>query len=527
MKPLVLPVLLCLVSAAAGEGFAAGLTLQTVDEATGRPVPARVLVRAADGVCRVPAGTHLLTIGPDVWFVSAGRQRVELPPGRVELRVERGKEYERVRRFIDLPAQGLELTEKLRRWIDTGGRGYVCAENHVHLEATACAAFCAAEALDYGTSLQWWNRPQYGVPDGEGHVREIEFAGIKVPVTIYDVEVEYQWGALYAVGLANPFPFLNDPRMPNLPATRYCREHGALVCYQGGWSAEVLLDALEGLVDVVNVCNNNFHLDRFMPRSRYSNLLKVEGFPVYPDTPEGMLALNLETYYRLLNCGLELAAGAGSAIGVKQTPVGYNRAYVRAQAAEGPAGMLEAWRRGNNFVTNGPMLFLTGPGGSQPGDRLLSGSAPGECEFEIEAASDCPLGPVELVVNGDVAGKIEHPPGARQAKGKVRVNLQASSWVCARATDTDTLLPDAELSRYDDPPGPFTVKGSRLRFAHTSPIYFRVAGRPAVVEKSVLEGLMMIDALEGFAVERSGPEWLEDFLTACGRARQKLKGLVE
>ena len=34
-----------------------------------------------------------------------------------------------------------------------------------------------------------------------------------------------------------------------------------------------------------------------------------------PNTPEGMMRMNTDTYYRLLNCGLRLAAGAGSATG--------------------------------------------------------------------------------------------------------------------------------------------------------------------------------------------------------------------
>ena len=73
-----------------------------------------------------------------------------------------------------------------------------------------------------------------------------------------------------------------------------------------------MIDALLGYVDVVNVCNNNFHRHKYQPRKRYSNLLNVDGFPEYPNTPKGMIQMNCETYYRLLNCGLRLAAGAGA-----------------------------------------------------------------------------------------------------------------------------------------------------------------------------------------------------------------------
>ena len=105
-------------------------------------------------------------------------------------------------------------------------------------------------------------------------------------------------------------PLKAEPGRPNLDYLRHAIDAGAIVHYQGGWSREVLLDSLLGCVHTVNVCNNNFALHRFQPRSGYSNLLEDPNFPVYPDTDVGMLQLNTDTYYRLLNCGLRLAAGA-------------------------------------------------------------------------------------------------------------------------------------------------------------------------------------------------------------------------
>ena len=504
------------------------LHLRVIDDSLDIPVPARILLRGSDGVCRVPEGAPLLKIARDVWFITEGSYKVVLPPGRAELRVERGKEYIRIKTNIDIPPEGaLQREVRLKRWINMRASGYKSLENHLHLAPEMAGAFCAAEDLDFGTVLQWWNRPVFGVPPGSGHIRKPTFGGVSIPTTIYDVEVEYEWGAIYMLALPNPFPFLNEPSVHNLPAASYGRQRGTLNCYQGGWSREVLVDALLGLVDVVNLCNNNFAMHRFLPRSVYSNLLEVKGFPTYPDTPEGMLRMNLETYYRLLNCGLKLSAGAGSATGVKAVPPGFNRAYVRCAAEAGVEEVLEHWRRGRNFVTNGPMLFIRGPGGILPGDSLNLEKGGGNLDFDIEAVSDCPLGSVELVVNGEVAGKLSTEPGQKRVKGKISVPAKESFWVCALATDRDTLLTEEELAGYDEPPGRWANRANRLRFAHTSPIYVKIEGSPPLVERSLKEALSMLEAFERFAIAKCSPDYLDELLKAIETGREKISARLK
>ena len=520
--------LAALLTFTASTARAGELHLRVLDDSLGIQVPARVLLRGPDGVCRVPEGAPLLKVARDVWFVTEGSYMVDLPPGRAELRVERGKEYIREKEYLDIPSEGtLQKEVRLKRWIDMRASGYQSLENHLHLAPEIAGACCAAEDLDFGTVLQWWNRPVFGVPQGSGHIRKPVFGGMVVPTTIYDVEVEYEWGAIYMLGLPNPFPFLNEPSAPNLPAARYGRQRGTLNCYQGGWSREVLVDALLGLVDVVNLCNNNFAMHRFLPRGIYSNLLEVEGFPIYPDTPEGMLRMNLETYYRLLNCGLKLAAGAGSATGVKAAPPGFNRAYVRCAAGQGVEEVLEHWRQGRNFVTNGPMLCLRGQGGIQPGDSLTLDKGGERLEFEIEAVSDCSMGPVELVVNGEVAGRLSPQPAQKRIKGKISVPAAESFWVCARATDRDTLLSDKELAAYDEPPGRWANRANRLRFAHTSPIYVKIGGRTPLVERSLRQGLSMLEAFERFAIAKCSPDHLDELLKAVESGREKLSARLK
>jgi len=485
----------------------------------GAAVPARVRVRDGQGVDRAPDGGVIVPIGPDKWFACMGRARLDVATGQVSIRVERGTEYRPVIETIEVAAgQTVRRQIELHRWIDMKARGYVGGENHLHVRADALGAMLAAEGLDFGTSLSWWNGPNLEVPPGEAWARELACGDGQCCASVYDAEVEHSWGAVYLVGLRRPMPIASDGRRSNLPFVREARRQGALVCYQAGWSREVLIDALLGCVDVVNVCNNNFHRHKYQPRSRYSNLLGVEGFEQYPDTPEGMIRMNFETYYRLLNCGLRLAAGAGSATGAKTTPIGYNRAYVRAGDNPTLEAFIEAWRAGRNFVTNGPMLFLRTAAGAEPGDTIALSADCGTIHVEVEALCEQPLQSLEVVLNGRVVGRADIPTDARRAALSVDVPLTQGAWLAARCAERDMLLPDEQISAYTKGGGT-PEQPCRLRFAHTSPVYVTVNGRGAQVEKSMTEARQMLDAFEQFARKTASPEHLPKILAALEQIR--------
>lgn len=497
--------------------------LKVIDKDTGEPTAARVRIRDANGKDHIPPGATNVRIGPDFWFVTDGRTTISVPPGNFEIRVERGTEFRPLKTTIDVsPGVLNEHTVALERWIDMRELGYVCGENHLHVPIEQLGPQLAAEGLDFGTSLQWWNGPAFEVPKGEGFVRFLEFGGTRTPASVYDFEIEHNWGAVYVIGMPTELTATNDLRRPNLPIVKDAHKDGALVCYQAGWSREVLLNALLGCVDVVNVCNNNFHRHRYQPRSQYSNMLNVEGLPTYPNTAEGMMLMNTDTYYRLLNCGLRLAAGAGSATGAKRNPVGYNRAYVRAGANPTLPQFLQAWREGRNFVTNGPMLFLTIDGKYMPGDTVALARGGGKVEISVEAISEQPLTSIEVVVNGRV---LEAKPEIDGARGTLtlRTEITEGSWIAARCTEEDRFLSDEEMAAYDSPGvGSRLARPCRLRFAHTSPVYVTVDGKSALVTESLEEGRRMLDAFAAFAAGEAADDHRAAILAAVDEARKRL-----
>lgn len=496
---------------------AAALDLTVVD-ANGSPVPCRVLVRTSPGSSVIPEGAVELKIGPDRWFMSTGRSSILVPSGTVELRVEKGPEYTPFKGTLTVAEPHTAKTVTLKRWIDMDQRGYSSGENHLHVDAEALGPMLAAQDLDFGTMLQWWNGPRLPVPAGNGSMRMLEFGGQSIPTTIHDAEVEHAWGAVYLVGLAEEMSIPSAAGRSNLDFVKEANRSGGIVCYQGGWSREVAVDALLGHIDMINICNNNFHRYRFQPRRRYSNLLEVPGLPLYPNTPEGMMRMNTDTYYRLLNWGLRLAAGAGSATGVKETPVGYNRAYVRSRKNASIGQFYKAWAAGKNFVTNGPMLFLATGDGLKPGDTVAFPAQGGKLLLRLTALSDQPLTSVELVINGrPISFPVRSPV---ETVVETEVEITEGSWIAARCQSRDDLLTDAELSAYANGK---REQPSRLRFAHTSPIYVTVGGRNTAQPESIREGLEMLDHFAIFARRQAATEHRQTILEATVQARRELE----
>ncbi|UCG46011.1 MAG: CehA/McbA family metallohydrolase [Phycisphaerales bacterium] len=490
------------------------LELTISDTATGLEIPARVRIRDRFGKDHVPPGSAPVPIANDRWFACSGRVRMEIPAGPASVRVERGTEYRPLIQNIDIePSKTVGCEVKIERWIDMSERGYASGENHLHVPADELSAMLAAEDLDFGTSLSWWNGPKMEISGERGCIYGLKHGNRAISCSVCDAEVEHSWGAVYLIGLRAPIRIASDGRRSNLPFVRIAHDQKALVCYQAGWSREVLTDALLGYVDVVNVCNNNFHRHKYQPRRRYSNLLNVQGFPEYPNTPQGMLEMNWRTYYRLLNCGLRLAAGAGSATGAKTTPVGYNRAYVRAGANPTLSEFLEAWRRGRNFVTNGPMLFLRTGKNQRPGDTIALPSKGGAVSFEATAMSEQPLRSLEIVANGRVVREADIADKQYGAKVTASLVVDEGTWVAARCTEEDQLLSDEQLGRYSKG-GSLPEEPCRLRFAHTSPVYVTVGGKGPFVPSSVKQAQAMLEAFELFARKTASAEYLDELLEA-------------
>jgi hypothetical protein len=140
-------------------------------------------------------------------------------------------------------------------------------------------------------------------------------------------------------------------------------------------------------------------------------------------------------------------------------------------------------RAGQSFVTNGPMLELA-VNGKEIGEML---DLPGPAELKVRAkvSSQFPLDRVEVLYNGNAVVKVPLAGDGLSAELDKPVRIDRSGWVALRASG---------------PAGP-DVQGELL-YAHTSPVYVTVAGKPAGSAEDARYFLTWIDRLWNTVQER-------------------------
>ena len=84
---------------------------------------------------------------------------------------------------------------------------------------------------------------------------------------------------------------------------------------------------------------------------------------------------------------------------------------------------------------------------------------------------------------------------------------------------------DEELATYSHGEGgePYRIRPSRLRFAHTSPIYVTVDGSSAAVSESIEEGLRMLDRFDAFARKNASRQFAPSIRSSTEEARRRLR----
>ena len=179
-----------------------------------------------------------------------------------------------------------------------------------------------------------------------------------------------------------------------------------------------------------------------------------------PSDVEGTAVL----YHHLLSCGLRLAATAGTDVWLSHSrgplfsnPPGWGRVYADLRGAPlSVAAFADAIRAGRTLATNGPWLEL-----------LVDGRGPGD---RVEAAAGRRL-PVTVRCQGMGVERLE-------LVGPDGVLAAAAGGGAAPAIDTTVTVDDsAWLCAVARGPGHPSVLGPTV-FAHTSPVWVEVDGRP-------------------------------------------------
>src|SRR5262249_21180822 len=138
-----------------------------------------------------------------------------------------------------------------------------------------------------------------------------------------------------------------------------------------------------------------------------------------------------EIWYRLLNCGFRIPAGAGTDAMMNYAslhgPLGLDRVYVRVGPRFDHASFLAGLKAGRTFVTHAPLLTFS-VAGHAPGDEIRLAPGGSELTAEVEVVSPVPLDHVEIVALGRVAATIPLSADRMRARGTARLPFDHSGW---------------------------------------------------------------------------------------------------
>jgi len=469
------------------------------DAETGQTIPARAYLKCG-GQPVFPAGAPAYRRGAEEHFLLTGNDSFDLPPSPCDLAVARGLEYEPAQtRFT--PASGVSVPISLKRWASMNQSGWFSADMHVHRDPKELGQILLAEDLNFAPTITyhvWSNRASQPFPNASSFPVVVDDTHF---FTANSEEVERIQGGPGAVVLMArelPIPFTGDENYP--PAAHFTRETHRRGGYVGGdklfW-LDTYINVALGEIDFIEInCNH------FLPHDVDTDLIPWSHWPVemgyYGDLEFAHWMMDF--YYQILNCGLNLPLSGGCASGVKATPVGYDRVYVYLEKQPLTyENFMRALKEGRTFSTNGPLIDFKVNGKVAPGSRIaLERREPVEIQATVRSRKA--LNRVEIIVNGKVWRSYQ-PGGKKEFRLSEKLEPEVSSWVAVRA---------------------FEPAEETVVFAHTSPAYVLLNGRPVSVAADARAILTKVDQLIRYTETKAAfrtPEQKAETLALYRQAR--------
>lgn len=238
---------------------------------------------------------------------------------------------------------------------------------------------------------------------------------------------------------------------------------------------------------------------------------KIDAVEIRPDTPtEHFDGLQFLDWYHYLNCGYRLPIFGGTDKMNASMCAGALRGYAQLGSDEFTfANWAKAVRRGNTFMTTGPLLLFEADG-RPPGGEIQVRAGEAGIEVRAEARSTIPVHKVEIVWNGKVVAEREEKAGARELILSETVRVRGPGWLAARCVSR---LPSAQ---------------HRVA-AHTSPVYVVVPGQDLFSAPAAAYMLTLIEGSEHWTRnlatrpdEARLARVLDVFTTARDRLHQRL-----
>ncbi|HKB07783.1 MAG TPA: CehA/McbA family metallohydrolase, partial [Candidatus Polarisedimenticolia bacterium] len=364
------------------------LRVTVLDRRTSRATPARVSIMGPDGRSFAP---------DDAWrhsdeafdrserkfeysyFHTPGVSEVTVPAGPLTVEATKGLEYGLASRKVTVPAGGrVDLRIDLDRIADLPSHGFYSGDLHVHMNYggayrnTPKHLALQAMAEDLAVVENLVVNKEQRVPDIAYFMDKPAPSWTEGALIVHGQEYHTSfWGHTGVLGprehyLVPPYAsYVNTAAsspLPNNPAIfDLAHRQGALTGYVHPF------DAVPDPAKMEEPLTNDLPVSAALKKVDY---LEVVGFSDHLATSA--------VWYRLLNCGLRIPAGAGTDAMANYAslrgPVGVDRVYVKTGSRPDHARFLAGIRDGRTFATNGPLLRFT-LGDSEPGEviRLPAG----------------------------------------------------------------------------------------------------------------------------------------------------------
>jgi len=445
-----------------------------VVDAAGRPLAARLAVASADGRAYAPddAWRHADEAFDRAerafeygYFHAAGTAELTVPAGALRVAAWHGPEYRVARAAVTIRA-GRTVTQRLvlERLANLPARGWWSGDLHVHMNYggayrnTPSHLAFQARAEDLHVVENLIVNKEQRIPDIAYFRVDPDPASSPGFLLLHDQEYHTSyWGHTGLLGLSDHYVLPEYVGYPNTAAASLypmnadvadlAHAQGALFGYVHPFDSkpdptdtterltyELPLDAALGKLDYMEVMG-------------YSDHLITSGI-----------------WYRLLNCGFRIPAGAGTDafpnFASLRGPPGLVRVFVRSGPALDRRSFLAGLKAGRTFVTNAPLLEFT-LGGREIGDEIRLTRA-GRLTARVNLRSSVPIDHLDIIGNGSVVAKIPLKGDRMSATETVSIPIAKSGWYVLRAWSDRPALPVLDL----------------YPFGSTSPIYVRVGREP-------------------------------------------------
>jgi Tol biopolymer transport system component len=474
------------------------LTLDIRDE-QGHSVPARVTVLGSDGRAAAPIAAWMHAddgfdrsrqSSETHYFHCASPCTLDAPAGDTAIWVQRGFRYSPWRQTVKLaPGSAQTIPVKLQlNDLPASFGTWRSADLHVHMNyggnyrntPANLAEQARAEDLDVAYNLIvnkeervpdiGYFRPDPDPASGDGvlimHAEEFHtsFWGHLGLLHLSDHLLTPGFAAYQHTALASPYP-------DNGAIADLAHAQGALVGYvhpfdwdidpakEKSLSNELPADVANGKVDYI----------------------EIVGFSDHKATAK--------IWYRLLNLGYRLPAGAGTDAmanyAALRGPVGMNRVFLDTGGETSPAALKAALKAGRTFASNGPLLGFE-LDGKRPGGAV-SLTAPGKLTYRIALRSPVAVDHLELVQNGKVVKAFPLAGDRRTLDASGELTVNAGGWFLLRAWNEG-----ADPQVLDIYP-----------YATTSPFYLDLPGRSTPASEDAAYFTAWMERVIGEASNRS------------------------